>query len=147
MYLHSSAEVCVEIALPHTVRMNIDVHIGFTVLFIDLLKASEKRYPMMFLETVGTQIVQNQLVSPQDTVKCRPKGIMDSDSCILSIGLCVKLHARTFRLEPLRQYPPGHIAPEAKAVLLLLGNKGKIPADLPGIGTKFIQAAALCPAV
>ena len=38
--LHLSAENCVQIALAYAVRMNVDIHVGFVVLFVDLLEES-----------------------------------------------------------------------------------------------------------
>ena len=38
--LHLSAENCVQITLAYAVRMNVDIHTGYVVLFVDLLEES-----------------------------------------------------------------------------------------------------------
>ena len=60
--LHIPTEVCVQIAFPDTVSVDVNIHIGFSILFVDLLKAAEKVSPVVLLESIGTQELQNPLV-------------------------------------------------------------------------------------
>lgn len=144
---YAPAEIVMEVALGNTVGMDIDVHIGLAVFFVNLFKAAKEVNTVIFFKTIGTQVIQDSLVALGNSVKSSTEGVVNGDSGVLCFALLIYFYARISRFEARRQDPASNIAPQTKAILLFPGDEGKIPADLPRLWATGIQAAALCPTV
>ena len=114
-----------QISLSNTVGVDVDVHEGLSVLFVNLLEAAQEIGSVIFLEAVGTQDLQTPLITFGNPVEGSPEGVPDGDFRVLRLSLLINLHPGAPGRKALRQQPARHIAsqPEPIATKVITINK------------------------
>lgn len=114
------------------VTVDIYVHIGYAVFFVNPLEAGQDLLAVLFPESAGTEMIENLMICMGYPVIGGSIGVTDSYDGIIGGFLPENLNSVQFCVKFIRKHTAADVAFQTEAVFLLRGNIRKAPTEPAG---------------